>query len=41
MNYRKHIIILYKMRTHTFIKAAMLAVAVGIVSSCKKKIEFT
>ena len=29
------------MRTNTFIKAAMLVVATGIVSSCKKKIDFT
>ena len=29
------------MRTHTFIKAAMLIVATAIVSSCGKKIDFT
>ena len=29
------------MRHHTFIKAAMLILAVSIVSSCKKKVEFT
>lgn len=29
------------MRTHTFIKAALLIAATGIVSSCHKKIEFT
>ena len=29
------------MRNHTFIKAAMLIVAVAIVSSCHKKIDFT
>ena len=29
------------MRTHTFIKAAILMIAVTIMSSCHKKIEFT
>ena len=29
------------MRTHTFIKAAMLIVAAATVGSCSKKIEFT
>ena len=29
------------MRTHTFIKAAMLIVSAAIVSSCQKKIDFT
>ncbi|MBO4549926.1 MAG: efflux RND transporter periplasmic adaptor subunit, partial [Bacteroidaceae bacterium] len=29
------------MRTHTFIKAAMLITAAAVVSSCHKKIEFT
>ena len=29
------------MRHHTFIKAVLLILAAGIVSSCKKKIEFT